>query len=89
MNKRNRIWTILIGIFLTLGLLILINFIPTFNLKSDDMSLLQGKWIDVYYEKEASAAKDVFDFADAGTAEIAAKLGFKEKQDVHVFIYDN
>lgn len=50
---------------------------------------MQGKWIDVYYEKEASAAKDVFDFADAGTAEIAAKLGFKEKQDVHVFIYDN
>lgn len=37
MNKRNRIWTILIGIFLTLELLILINFIPTFNLKSDDM----------------------------------------------------
>lgn len=66
----------------------IINFIPTMNLKSKEMNELAGKWIHVYYEKEESAAKDVFEYADSGTALIATKLGFESRPNVNVYIYD-
>ncbi|MCI9526942.1 MAG: hypothetical protein HFH37_08495 [Lachnospiraceae bacterium] len=66
----------------------MINFIPTWNLKTPDMHVLSGDWLNVYYETEKDAAKDVFTYANAQTASIAEKLGFCEKQDVNVYIYD-
>lgn len=77
---------IVIG-FLLLG--IIINFIPAWNLKTADMNVLSGNWVNVYYETEKAAAEDVFAYADAETASIAEKLGFNEKQDVNVYIYDS
>lgn len=68
---------------------IVINFIPTWNLKTTDMHILNGVWINVYYETEKSAAEDVFAYADAETASIAEKLGFTEKENVNVYIYDS
>lgn len=53
-----------------------------------DMKKLQGQWVDVYYEKEKTAAEDVFQYADAETKDIAKKLGFHEKQNVNIYIYD-
>lgn len=67
---------------------IIINFIPTWNLKTTDMNVLNGDWLNVYYETEKDAAEDVFAYADAKTASIAEKLGFYEKQTVNVYIYD-
>lgn len=82
------ILAIFIGIgFLLIG--IMINFIPAWNLKTKDMNVLSGDWINVYYETETDAAKDVFTYANAETAAIAQKLGFSEKQDVNVYIYDH
>lgn len=79
---------ILIGIGILVGGMV-INFIPTFSLRNKDMSKLSGKWITVYYEQEDIAAKDVFDYADSTTEVIAKKLGFSERPDVNVYIYDH
>lgn len=68
---------------------IIINFIPTWNLKTTNMDMLSGDWINVYYETEEDAARDVFTYANAETSAIAQKLGFQEKQNVNVYIYDH
>lgn len=74
------------GIIAMIGI---INFIPTFSLKVPDMSVMEGKWVDVYYEKEKGAAEDVFQYADFHTETVANKLGFRKKQDVKIYIYDS
>lgn len=80
------------GILLGVGVLlvgIMFNFVPTIALKTNGMSEIQGEWIKVYYEQEADAARDVFEYADVATVDIAEKLGFQEKPDVNVYIYDD
>lgn len=76
------------GLLLFLIAVLIINFIPTFHLKTSGMKMLSGNWGNVYYETEEAAAKDVFQYADDATEDIAKKLGFKEKQDINVYIYD-
>lgn len=78
-----------IGLAAGLLLLGLVNFIPAFYLKTPGMSVLEGKWVNVYYETEREAAEDVFQYADAQTEWIAKKLGFSEKQNVNIYIYDS
>ena len=87
-KRKNRAIKILVGIIVLLAIMLIINFIPTFNLKTSDMNMLSGEWVNVYYESEEAAAKDVFQYADGATAGIAQKLGFTEKQDINVYIYD-
>lgn len=87
-EHKKRILIIIIGIgFLLVGMMI--NFIPTWNLKTADMNMLSGDWINVYYESEKDAAKDVFAYANEETAAIVEMLGFSEKQNVNVYIYDD
>jgi len=87
--KVKKIIKTLVIIVLILGLLIFANFIPTLSLFEPGMSIMVGKWVDVYYQQEKDAATDVFDHADAGTGLIAVKLGFDEKPDVNIYIYDS
>lgn len=69
-KTKRHIFILLIGIgFLLAG--ILINFIPTWNLKTTDMNVLYGDWINVYYETEEAAARDVFTYANTETAFLA------------------
>lgn len=84
-SKIVKVIVVVVGIIL---LLCVINFIPTFYLRTTDMNVLEGNWVNVYYEKEQSAAEDVFQYADSETESIAQKLGFNKKQDVNVYIYD-
>lgn len=84
-----KVFSFIIGLVVLCGLAVLINFIPVGNFISPQMSRIEGKWINVYYESEKTAANDVFNLADEETAKIAKKLGFSEKQDVNVYIYDN
>lgn len=86
---RKRIIKIGFFIIATICLLFFINFIPAFYLKSSDMNLLEGQWVNVYYEKEKDAAIDTFNYADAETEYIAKKLGFREKENVNIYIYDS
>lgn len=79
---------ILIGMgFVLIG--VIINFLPTWNLKTANMNVLNGDWVNVYYETEKDAAEDVFTYANMETGFIANKLGFQEKQNVNVYIYDS
>jgi hypothetical protein len=83
-----RVSKIVLGVLLIIFLLTLINFIPVMSLKTSDMKVLEGQWVNVYYENEEAAAEDVFQYADSETAAIAQKLGFDTKQDVNIYIYD-
>lgn len=75
--------------FIGLCIVIVVNFLPTLNPETAGMSMIEGEWINVYYEKEAGAAMDTFRYADGEVERIARKLGFREKQAVNVFVYDN
>ncbi len=79
---------IIIGIGVVL-ISVIINFLPTWNLKTANMNLLNGDWVNVYYETEKDAAEDVFTYANMEAGFIANKLGFHEKQNVNVYIYDS
>ena len=37
-------------------LLVLINFVPVFSLKTNGMSVFEGAWVNVYCENEESSA---------------------------------
>lgn len=87
-NRKKLILKISLGIVIFLIAAVIINFIPTFSLKTSNMKMLSGNWVNVYYESEEVAAKDVFQYADEATSDIAQKLGFTEKQDINVYIYD-
>lgn len=88
-RKKKIALRVIIGIVIFLAVAVLVNFIPVFSLKTADMKQLSGKWINVLYEKEEAAARDVFEYADGETKAVAEKLGFTEKQDINVYIYDN
>lgn len=87
-KTKRHIFILLIGIGILLAG-ILMNFIPTWNLKTTDMNVFHGDWVNVYYETEKAAARDVFTYANTETAFIAEKLGFTEKQNVNVYIYNH
>lgn len=87
-TKTKKILFVFVIIIAFITSIIIINFIPTFSLKTRNMSLLEGNWVNVYYEGEKEAAEDVFQYAESETEQIAKKLGFTEKQDVNVYIYD-
>lgn len=84
-----RLFKIVLGIVVLSVIMVIINMIPTWNLKVKGMHELKGNWVNVYYETEEEAAKDVFELADINAEEIAKKLGFSKKQDVNIYIYDN
>lgn len=86
--KRNKTVKIIVSIFVVAALLIFINFIPTLRLKTSDMHIIKGEWVNVYYEEEEAAAKDIFQLADTRAGELAKKLGFSEKQNINIYIYD-
>lgn len=79
---------IIVGILTFTTLTVVINSYPTWVLQTSDMNKIEGEWVNVYYENEKDAAEDVFEFADSETKEIADRLGFEEKQNINVYIYD-
>ncbi len=86
--KKKKWLQIVLGCIGVNVLLVVVNFIPTWSLKTGSMHQLEGNWVDVYYEEEVDAAEDVFQLADSKAAYLAEKLGFTEKQDVKIYIYD-
>ncbi|ADQ41302.1 hypothetical protein Calkr_1816 [Caldicellulosiruptor acetigenus I77R1B] len=63
-------------------------FIPTLQLKTKNMKVKIGRWVDVYYEKEEAAALDCFNLAEQRAKYFMDKLGIKEKTKIKIFIYD-
>lgn len=87
LHKRTA-FKVIISISVLVAAVGILNFLPTFHLQTRDMSVMEGQWVDVYYEAEKEAAQDVFQYADSETKTVAGKLGFLEKQDVKIYIYD-
>ncbi|HWQ98829.1 MAG TPA: hypothetical protein VN538_12170 [Clostridia bacterium] len=71
-----------------LALLALVNFVPTFSLKTAGMRELSGTHVTVFYEHEQAAAKDVFALAEARGGELADLLGLQQTKSVEIFVYD-
>ncbi|MEF9960163.1 MAG: hypothetical protein RR448_01175 [Niameybacter sp.] len=86
MKKRRNQMIGLIGIVIGL---IIINFIPTWSLKTKQMHKLTGDFVDVYYETDESGAKDVFELAEGESKRIARSLGFSSSQGINIYIYDS
>jgi len=84
-----KILKVILIILIILVVLFAASFIPTFWLKTSKMTLIEGKWVNVYYETEKDAAQVVFGLADSKAEEITKILGFTEKQPVNIYIYDN
>ena len=91
MVKSKKLKAIKIVLFVILGLItaILITFIPTFNLETRGMNRLKGEYVTVFYEREAAAARAVFDLAEAESGRIAHSLDFSSPQHINIFIYDH
>lgn len=69
-------------------LLLTLNFIPTLTRKTGAMQVIEGSNVDVYYESEASAAKDIFEAADARAGALAHLLGANDSKKIKIYIYD-
>lgn len=64
------------------------SFIPTLWLNNGSMHVLSGDWITIYYEAKEDAARDVFELAETEAGRLTQKLGFTQKQDLKLYIYD-
>jgi hypothetical protein len=64
------------------------SFIPTLWLDNGNMHTIAGDWITVYYEAKEDAARDVFALAETEAGRLTQKLGFSQKQDLKLYIYD-
>lgn len=87
-TRKKTLCKVISGVLSVMILACIINLLPTFSLKTLGMNVIEGQWVDLYYETEKEAAEDVFQYADSQTEFIAKKLGFSEKQDVKIYIYD-
>lgn len=85
-RKPLKIALITIGVLI---LLLLLSFLPIFNLNTGDMKTLEGEYVTVYYEQEEEAAKDIFEVVNAKSASVAETLDFDEPQSIRFFIYDD
>lgn len=89
MRKKFKKPLIITGIIvIVLALLFAATFIPTLWLDNGGMKALAGDWITVYYETQEDAARDVFALAEAEAGRLTQKLGYSEKQDLKLYIYD-
>ena len=87
--KKKKAIKILLTVVSFLSLLLFINFIPAFDLKTAGMNMLKGVWVNVYYENEKAAATDTFTLADERAGELAELLGVTAKPEINIYIYDN
>jgi len=64
------------------------SFLPALFLNTGGMQKIEGDWITVFYEKQKSAAKDVFALSELEAGRLTRKLGFSQKQNITMYIYD-
>ena len=87
-NRLKKVLKAIVIVILALCVLFAASFIPTFYMHTGGMQKLDGNWITVFYEKQEEAAKDVFTLAELEAQRLTQKLGFSQKQDLEMYIYD-
>lgn len=89
MKRKPRKPLLIIGLAIAaIVLLVGASFIPTLQLNNGSMRAISGDWITVYYETKEEAAQDVFALAEKEAERLTQKLGFEQKQDLKLYIYD-
>ncbi|WP_039766322.1 hypothetical protein [Caldicellulosiruptor sp. F32] len=86
--RKEKVIKISIILILIIAVVLIINFVPTFKLKTKNMKLIKGNWLELYYEKEEAAALDAFNYAEKKAEYLCKKLALKQKYKIKVFIYD-
>ena len=77
---------VLLATVAVVAALALVNFLPTLDLATPGMHRLRGRNVDVYYEREEDAARDVLDYVDPVAADLSARLGTSQR--VSIYVYD-
>lgn len=89
MTKKEKVLFIILAVVLFLIIAAAASFIPTLWLKESGMKELRGEWVTLYYGAEKSAAEDVYNTAEQRAKQLAEKLGFSQKQDINIYVYDS
>ncbi len=69
--------------------ILIVNFIPAWNLETRHMQVYEGERVNVHYEREAAAASDVFALAQDRAAGLSDKLGISSDKKINIYIYDH
>ena len=89
MSLSKKVFMAILTIAVILVVLLFINFIPSFSLKTKDMKELQGDYFTLYYENEEESAFDIVRYAYDKIPVIVARLGMEGINDVCVYLYDD
>lgn len=87
-SSRKKGLAILAGILCGLGLLTLINFLPTFSLKTPGMKEKRDASLTLYYENEEAAALALLEAAQAEAGRLSAALGWETPPPLTLYVYD-
>ncbi len=88
MGKAKRIFITAASVLGAAALAAGIIFSPTFRLKSKGMCSIPGEQVTVFYGENAKAAKDVYAYAEAQTADIRRKLNTSQEDPTVIYVYD-
>ncbi len=89
MARKKKVLRILLIISGILLIAAVINFIPVFSLKIPGMKVLTGNSLNLFYQTEEAAAKDVFALADEKAHELTQRLGLSPGQKINIYVYDS
>lgn len=84
-----KFFKILGRILLLLIVIVFINFIPVFTNSHDGMSVKENPYFTFYYQKEETAAQDVYQFADKEVPNIIKKLQITHPEKLQITLLDS
>ena len=86
-RRKRKVGRFILVTIVCLCLICFVNFIPTFNLETSNMSLLEGKWVNVY-ERTKRCGWGCVSICRCWNGG-CWKLGFDKKQNINIYIYDH
>lgn len=86
--KMNKKLKYLAAVLITLIFALILQYIPVWNLKTSDMKVMQGQYVDVYYQSgDDKGAKEVYNLLESTAKEIRDKLQYTNKNKTKMYIY--
>jgi hypothetical protein len=90
MKKSKKIILIILAIILSIAAILLITFIPTFNLKTNDMLTFESDHFVIFYEKQdENVLKDISAKLNEGYNKISETAKISADYKTKVYIYKN
>lgn len=84
-NKKTKYLLFVTGIIV---LALIIQYIPVWNLKTSDMQVKQGQYVDVYYQNgDQKGAFEVFDLLESTARQMGDKLKYSRERKTKMFVY--